>query len=134
MSKVLIYHNPRWGKSRESVQILNDLNVEYEIVDYLNNPPTAIICSLDKFFIGCLQECKSRNLVVGNNISVVGYNDHDNYLSSQNLTFISHPLAQMGMDSVNILKKIENGYHPDEVSKLIEPILHEGKSDGPLKN
>jgi len=23
------------------VQILNDLNVEYEIVDYLNNPPSA---------------------------------------------------------------------------------------------
>ena len=41
MSKVLIYHNPRWGKSRESVQILNDLNVEYEIVNYLNNPPTV---------------------------------------------------------------------------------------------
>ena len=41
MNKVLIYHNPRWGKSRESVQILNDLNVEYEIVNYLNNPPTV---------------------------------------------------------------------------------------------
>ena len=41
MSKVLIYHNPRWGKSRESVQILNELGVEYEIVDYLNNPPSA---------------------------------------------------------------------------------------------
>ena len=41
MSKVLIYHNPRWGKSRESVQILIDLNIEYEIVDYLNNPPSA---------------------------------------------------------------------------------------------
>ena len=40
----------------------------------------------------------------------------------------------MGVDSVNILKKIENGYHPNEVNKLIEPILHEGKSDGPLKN
>ena len=100
----------------------------------LKNPPTAIICSQDKFFIGCLQECKNRNLVIGSNISVVGYNDYDNYLSSQNLTFISHPLSQMGMDSVNILKKIENGYHPDEVNKLIEPILHEGKSDGPLKN
>ena len=98
-----------------------------------NNPPTAIICSLDKFFIGCLQECKNQNLVVGKNISVVGYNDYDYYLSSQNLTYISHPLAQMGTDSVNILKKIENGYHPDEVSKLIKPILHEGKSDGPLK-
>ena len=41
MSKVLIYHNPRWGKSRESVQILNELGVDYEIVDYLNNPPSA---------------------------------------------------------------------------------------------
>ena len=41
MNKVLIYHNPRWGKSRESVQILNDLAVEYEIIDYLNNPPTV---------------------------------------------------------------------------------------------
>ena len=41
MSKVLIYHNPRWGKSRESVQILNDLGVDYEIIDYLNNPPSA---------------------------------------------------------------------------------------------
>ena len=41
MNKILIYHNPRWGKSRESVKILEDLNVEYEIVDYLNNPPSA---------------------------------------------------------------------------------------------
>ena len=41
MNKVLIYHNPRWGKSRESVQILNDLGVDYEIIDYLNNPPSA---------------------------------------------------------------------------------------------
>ena len=41
MSKVLIYHNPRWGKSRESVQILNELGVGYEIVDYLNNPPSV---------------------------------------------------------------------------------------------
>ena len=113
--------------------INNGLSLTKFLLD-LKNPPTAIICSQDKFFIGCLQECRNRNLVIGSNISVVGYNDYDNYLSSQNLTFISHPLAQMGMDSVNILKKIENGYHPDEVSKLIEPILHEGKSDGPLKN
>ena len=42
MSKVLIYHNPRWGKSRESVQILNDLSVDYEIIDYLNMPPSAV--------------------------------------------------------------------------------------------
>ena len=100
----------------------------------LKNPPTAIICSLDKFFIGCLQECKNRNLSVGKNVSVVGYNDHDNYLSSQNLTFISHPLASMGQEAVQILKNIERGEKPKNQAKLIEPILHEGKSDGPLKN
>ena len=98
----------------------------------LNNPPTAIICSLDKFFIGCLQECNNRKLDIGKNISVVGYNDHDNYLSSQNLTFISHPLSSMGQESVQILKNIERGEKPKNQGKLIEPILHEGTSDGPL--
>ena len=49
------------------------------------------------------------------------------------ITYIkTNPLSQMGVDSVNIFKKLENGHNPDEVSKLIEPILHEGKSDGPL--
>ena len=98
----------------------------------LKNPPTAIICSLDKFFIGCLQECQKRGLNVPKDISVVGYNDHDNYLSSQNLTFISHPLTEMGKMSIEILEKIEKGVHPSKLSKLIEPILNKGKSDGKI--
>ena len=98
----------------------------------LKNPPTAIICSLDKFFIGCLQECQKKGLNVPNDISVVGYNDHDNYLSSQNLTFISHPLTKMGKMAVEILEKIEKGENPHNLSKLIEPILNEGKSDGKI--
>ena len=40
MNEVLIYHNPRWGKSRESVQILNDLGVDYTILEYLKHPPS----------------------------------------------------------------------------------------------
>ena len=67
---------------------------------------------------------------VPKDISIVGYNDHDNYLSSQNLTFISHPLAKMGKMAVEILEKIENGENPNKLSKLIEPILNEGRSDG----
>jgi LacI family transcriptional regulator len=98
----------------------------------LKNPPTAIICSLDKFFIGCLQECQKKGLNVPNDISVVGYNDHDNYLSSQNLTFISHPLTKMGKMAVEILEKIEKGENPNNLSKLIEPILNKGKSDGKI--
>ena len=38
--KVKIYHNPRWGKSRNSVRILEEKKIEYEVVEYLKNPLT----------------------------------------------------------------------------------------------
>mgnify|MGYP002863576355 CR=1 FL=1 len=37
---VTIYHNPRWGKSRNSVGILNDKGVKYNIIKYIENPPS----------------------------------------------------------------------------------------------
>ena len=96
----------------------------------LKDPPTAIICSLDKYFIGCLQECQRRGLVIAKDISVVGYNDQDNYLSSQNVTYISHPLGEMGKMAVKMLEQIDQGENPENLSKLIKPILNKGKSDG----
>ena len=98
----------------------------------LKDPPTAIICSLDKYFIGCLQECQRRGLVIAKDISVVGYNDHDNYLSSQNLTYISHPLAEMGKMAVDMLEKMDKGERPENLTQLIEPILNKGNSDGKI--
>lgn len=38
---VQIYHNPRCRKSREGVAYLEDKNIEFETVLYLNNPPSA---------------------------------------------------------------------------------------------
>ena len=38
--KISIYHNPRWSKSRESVKILDELGHEYEVIDYINHPPS----------------------------------------------------------------------------------------------
>ena len=35
-----IYHNPRCSKSRQTLQLIKDANVEVEIIDYLNNLPT----------------------------------------------------------------------------------------------
>ena len=34
---ISIYHNPRWGKSRESVKILEKLNKNFTIIEYLKN-------------------------------------------------------------------------------------------------
>ena len=36
--KTTIYHNPRWGKSRDSVRILSDKNIPFTIIEYLKNP------------------------------------------------------------------------------------------------
>ena len=34
--KAIIYHNPRWSKSRESVKILDEKNINYDIINYIN--------------------------------------------------------------------------------------------------
>ncbi len=38
---VKIYHNPRCSKSRQTLALLEDRNVELEIIDYLKTPPLA---------------------------------------------------------------------------------------------
>ena len=35
-----IYHNPRCSKSRQALAILQDSKVEFEVIEYLTNPPT----------------------------------------------------------------------------------------------
>ena len=38
--KATIYHNPRCGTSRKTLEILEQEGADVTIVDYLNNPPT----------------------------------------------------------------------------------------------
>jgi len=38
---VTIYHNPRCSKSRATLQLLTDRNIEPDIVEYLDTPPDA---------------------------------------------------------------------------------------------
>ncbi|HLW40837.1 MAG TPA: arsenate reductase (glutaredoxin) [Flavobacterium sp.] len=37
---IKIYHNPRCSKSREGLCLLNDLNQEAEVINYIENPLT----------------------------------------------------------------------------------------------
>ena len=40
MSQVTIYHNPRCSKSRQTLQILQDHNLEPVVIEYLKAPPS----------------------------------------------------------------------------------------------
>lgn len=38
---IKIYHNPRCSKSRQGLEILNNSNIEFEIIKYLDTPLTS---------------------------------------------------------------------------------------------
>ena len=38
MKNIVMYHNPRWGKSRSSVGILDQKGVKYTVIKYLDAP------------------------------------------------------------------------------------------------
>ena len=41
MADVVIYHNPRCGKSRDTLRILEDKGLKPVVIEYLKTPPTA---------------------------------------------------------------------------------------------
>ena len=38
---LFILHNPRCGKSRDALKLLQDASVDVEVIEYLKTPPTA---------------------------------------------------------------------------------------------
>ena len=42
MKYITIYHNPRWGKSRNSVGILDQKNIPYKTIKYIDNPLSVL--------------------------------------------------------------------------------------------
>ena len=52
MADATIYHNPRCTKSRQAMQVIDELGVEVDVVEYLKAPPDeatlrSIIAKLD---------------------------------------------------------------------------------------
>lgn len=100
----------------------------------LAHPPTAIICSNDRMAFGSIRAIQARNLVVGKDVSVVGY---DNIplarYSYPSLTTLSQPTREIGQALFTLVMSIVND---DESSKglggqLIKPELHVRQSTGP---
>ena len=41
MDNYILYHNPRCSKSRQTLSIMNENNVNIKIIEYLKDPPTV---------------------------------------------------------------------------------------------
>ena len=55
----IIYHNPNWSKSRKSVEILENENIDFEIIQYIKTPP-----STDELKKICLKlNCEPKSIV-----------------------------------------------------------------------
>lgn len=77
MAALTIYHNPRCSKSRQTLQLLEQANAEFEVVEYLKNPPT----------LATLQSIKSKlGLEVRAMMRVKEAEYKEQNLADQNLT------------------------------------------------
>ena len=97
MSKILIYHNPRWGKSRESVKILENSGYEYETIDYINSPPSQseLQTLADKMGIRAKDFIRSRESEF-KELNLKAYIDDDTTLfkyMSENPKLIERPIV-----------------------------------------
>ena len=41
MARATIYHNPRCSKSRQTLTLLQERDLDLEVIEYLQSPPTA---------------------------------------------------------------------------------------------
>ena len=101
--KVTIYHNPRWGKSRDSVRILEENNVEFTTVEYLKTPTSRddIINILDMLKIPVIELIrKTEKEYSENNISSI---DSDEQLIDMIIKFpklMQRPIIIAGKKAV----------------------------------
>ena len=113
----LIYHNPRWSKSRESVKILKETNINYSLVEYIKNgirrdKLTQICQILDVRPI----EIVRRSDTNYKELNISGKNEQDdNYMINiiiQNPKILQRPIIIKGQKGVI-------GRPPEKINELL---------------
>ena len=81
MKKVIVYHNPQWGKSRGAVQLLKENGIEPEIIQYLKTPPDVNELNDLSIMMGLRpKEFVRRNETEFKENNLVQFLDNDNVL------------------------------------------------------
>ena len=88
----------------------------------LDNPPTAVFCSNNMTTLGCLRYLKEKNLKIGRDISIVGFDDiKELEYTDINLTVVDRPVYDMGVEAMKLLEKaIENRAGASEDSLFVK--------------
>ena len=116
MSDYTIYHNSRWGKSRETLQLLRDSNIDPNIVNYLTEPLNVQLLKSISSKLGIKPSSwirKNENEYKLNNINEIINDDDQLYLAMIKFPkIIERPIVTRGNSAVI-------GRPPDNVLKLI---------------
>lgn len=96
-------------------------------------PPTAFLCAVDNMAFGAIAACRQRGLVVGRDVSIMGYsNSPMASFCDPTLTTIEHKVFENGRHVGEGLLRLLGGEPPGQLGYL-EPVhLVPRASDGPL--
>ncbi len=98
----------------------------------LPRPPTGILCANDTTALGAMRAVKSRGLVVGRDVSIIGYDDlpfagH----TDPPLTTMHQPIRPAGARIAEMLRARMSGTPPEELQEVWRPKLLLRGTDGP---
>lgn len=116
MSAVTIYHNPRCSKSRQTLELLKDRNIEPTVVLYLETPPSTdeITKLLDQLGISARQLLRKGEDVYKEN------NLNDDSLSEDQLIQAMHDFPKLIERPIVVANgKAALGRPPEQVLEIL---------------
>ncbi len=99
-----------------------------------SSPPTAIICNNDRMAFGAMRAIQARGLVVGQDVSVIGFDDITlARYTHPPLTTLHQPVREIGQMLFTLLQAVLAGESTEHLSgRLIEPTLQMRQSTDPV--
>ncbi|HOZ83836.1 MAG TPA: LacI family DNA-binding transcriptional regulator [Niabella sp.] len=86
----------------------------------LENPPEAIIASIEKLIVPCLRTCKDLHLNIPHDIKLIGYsNSHIDEFLKPSLSAIVQPAFEIGKEAASILLQLIDKKYKKSISENV---------------
>lgn len=98
----------------------------------LPEPPTGLVCVSDAMAVGALRAAEDRGLVVGRDLSIVGFDDSPvASVLRPRLTSVRQPIEAVAQELVEVLLAEISGAQPRPSRTLLAPRVVSRESSGP---